>query len=283
MSDENENVVESSVVVESDTTETEAQVTRTPKTLPADQEWNKVEFNDAATQKRFNRMYAQQKANERIQAQLAEDNAKLVARLDAMENAAKHERVVDSVNKIKAARRTAILEGNLELADELDEQLYEARQAKNKPTEEKNTTDDKAAMPQIPTVIQERIVEWIAETDDDGEVLRPYAQPDHPKYEQFKGIVAGILADKGLAEAILTADDAYSDSVSSVFDKVDRAMHAVGLGKIKKSQPAVLSPSSKVENDKGTKLTMEQIAVAKKMYKGDPDPIGRYRKALGKV
>lgn len=283
MSEDTE-VVESTESVE--TTETTEPVVETkvvaPKGLPADQEWGHVDFSDpVATQRRFNRMYAQTKHNEGIQKQLLEDNKKLIERLEAIENSKSKETLQSSLEKLKAERRNALINGDLVRADELDDAIFDLKTStKNEPVKEK-----KEETPYISPGLQARVGSWITETDEEGNVLRPYATPGHPQHEQFRKIVEGILADPEVAATVLHLD-ANDPNVDEVFTRVDKAMEAVGLSKKRKTRinPPVLAPTPKGGNAAGeTKLTMEQIAVAKKLYKGDPDPIGRYKKALGKV
>lgn len=280
---------EDTEVVESvETTETVEPAVETkvvaPKGLPEDQEWGHVDFTtaDPATiQRRMNRMYAQTKQHEKIQAQLAEDNRRLVERLEALENSKSTETHVSKLESLKAERRNALINGDLVRADELDDAIFELRN--NKPEVIKESK--KEELPYISPALQTRATNWMQETDEEGNLLRPFASPDHPKHKQFIKIVEGIVSDPEVAATILHLD-ADDPNIDDVFNRVDKAMEVVGLAKKRKSKiiPSVLTPTPKGGNNKGEiKLTMEQIAVAKKMYKGDPDPIARYKNALGKV
>lgn len=258
--------------------DTTTEPTTAPKGLPEDQEWGRVDLPPEA-QRRFNRLYAQIKTQERIQARLAADNAALADKLAALENKSLVQDHTKDLASLKAARKQAWIDGNLDLADELDEKIYEFRTNAPKVDQPKTT---QTQVPQIPSAIQARVADWIGEADEEGNLLRPYAHPGHPKFEQFKNIVAGIMSEPTLANTILNADDGYSADVSAIFDKVEAAMIAVGLGKAKKQkvQPPVLSPSAKGSTTKEkTGLTNDEVMVAKKMYRGDPDPIARYKKA----
>ncbi len=277
---------ENTEVVENvETTETVEPVVETkvvaPKGLPEDQEWGHVDFSDpVATQRRFNRMYAQAKHQEKMQAQLAEDNRRLAERLEAIENSKSTETHVSKLETLKAERRNALINGDLVRADELDDAIFELRSNKPEVIKEK-----KEELPYISPALQTRATNWMQETDEEGNLLRPFASPDHPQHKQFIKIVEGIVSDPEVAATVLHLD-ANDPNVDDVFNRVDKAMEAVGLAKKRKAKiiPSVLTPTPKGGNNKGeVKLTMEQIAVAKKMYKGDPDPIARYKNALGKV
>ena len=249
--------------------ETEQQ--KTPKTLPEDQEWNKVELTPDQ-QKRFNRLYAQVKSQERIQNDIIEQNRKLMDKLEAYEAKTKTTEHVSQLEQLKAERRECLMTGDLAKADELDEQIFELRSNKPKAHEPKAAEQAYELEPEI----KERVVEWANEVDDAGDMLRPFILVGHPKHKTSMAIIESVLQDESLS----------GKDVEDYVKAVDEALIANGIMKAKrKAEPSiVLESASRPRGGKVIqKLSFEELHVAKRMYPNDPDPAKRYLAAKEKL
>ena len=272
MTEELDNAAETEEVVSSaEPIVTEPEQPKTPKTLPEDQEWNKVELTPEA-QKRFNRLYAQVKSQERIQNEIIEQNRKLMDKLETYETKTKTTEHVSKLEQLKAERREYLMSGDLAKADELDEQIFELRSNKPKAPEPKTAEQAYELQPEV----KERVVEWANEVDDTGEMLRPFILVGHPKHKTSMAIIESVLQDEAL----------YGKDVEDYVKAVDKALIANGIMKAKrKTEPSVVLESSQRPSagKVATKLSFEELHVAKRMYPNDPDPAKRYLAAKEKL
>ena len=251
----------------------EDETPKTPKSLPEDQEWNKVELTPEQ-QRRFNRLYAQVKTQERVQGEIIDQNRKLLEKLEAYENENKTTKHVSQLEQLKTTRREALMAGDLVKADELDEQIFELRSAKPKVVEPKTAEETYELQPEV----KARVVEWANETSDDGEMLRPFILVGHPKHRACMTIIESVLQDEAL----------YGKDVEDYVKAVDKALIANGIMKTKTKVQAAPSPvlESSTQPPGGRqvqKLSFEEQHVAKRMYPNDPDPVARYIKAKEKL
>ena len=266
MTEETESATATEEVIQAAELVTNEVIKTAPKSLPEDQEWNKVELNPEQ-QKRFNRIYAQLKSQDTIQAEIIKQNRQLMDKLEQYETTGKTVEHKTELEKLKAVRRTMLMEGRLEEADQLDEQIYELRQAKPKA---KEPTVDQPV--QLDPAIQNKVVSWANAVDADGEMLRPFMLPGHPKNKAALVLIESVLRDDAL----------YGRDIDEYVIAIDKALESAGYMKTKTKTgfSPVLESSGQPRASRGkTSLSMEEIAVAKKMYRDDPDPIARYMKA----
>jgi hypothetical protein len=123
--------------------------------------------------------------------------------------------------------------------------------------------------------------DWGSERGADGEPLRPWVDPRHPLHEKANRAHQLVMADPMTAFA----------DISTVLDAVDKYMGIDGkrpsAGPSAAAKPAkhtgwnqagaAGTPQSKSAQPQ---LTAQQIHIAKKMYRGDPNAVERYRKAI---
>ena len=245
-----------------------------PKSLPEDQEWNRVEFKDADTQRRFNRMYAQLKTQERVQSTIIETNRALMDKLEKIEADNSSKQQTSELDQLKQTRREALMSGDLVKADELDEQIFELRTKKATPKPEPKQAQPEPLDPEV----NDRVTQWATETDDDGVLIRPFMHANHPEHKRAMALIQSVLTDETM----------YGKEIEDYVQAVDKVLEMTGVVKSKKRSvptPAPVLQSVGRPRIGATKvaLSSDEINVAKKMYSDDPDPIGRYIKAKEKL
>lgn len=271
MTEADTNAPDTEEVVSAEPIAAESEQSKTPATLPSDQEWNKVELTPEA-QRRFNRLYAQIKTQERVQNEIIDQNRKLMEKLEAYETGVNVEKHTSKLEQLKAERREYLMAGELAKADELDEQIFELRS--NKPKAKEPKADQQAY--DLQPEVKERVVEWANEVDESGDMIRPFILVGHPKHKASMAIIESVLQDESL----------YGKDVEDYVKAVDKALIANGIMKTKrKAEPSIVLESS--NQPRGgrvpTKLSFEELHVAKRMYPNDPDPAKRYMAAKEKL
>lgn len=240
---------------------------KTPEGLPEDQEWNEVEFNEQQ-QRRFNRMYAQVKQGERVMKQLAEDNKKLISKIQDIETRTTEKEISDSETNLKAARRAAMEEGNFDDVDKYEtelDKLKEARlEARQKAQDEFKQEEDKDESG-LSIEDKQKLDVWAFEENGKGDLRRPYVDEGHPDHALFRHLADAVLTDKRMS----------GKSIEDYFEKVDKLCMEAGLlekPKAKKQNPSVLSNlAGEAKQKKQYTLTPEQRKVARMMNLTDAE------------
>lgn len=244
-----------------------------PADLPKDQEWERVDFQTAdreMIERRFNRVYGSMKMNEAAMRQMAEDNRKLIERLEAMESSQAKKETDSRLAELKAKKISALENGDNEAVVEIDDQIATLR---SRPEPEKKPEKKQEDPGWFTQERQQAVVRWASEKDSEGNPLRPWAQENHPKNARCIEITNGVLNDPDFAGA----------DIGEILSEVDRLMAPP-----KRKQPAAVlsgdTPPRPKQGDK-IKLTEEQKLVAVRMYNNLPrtDAIKRYEAALAKI
>ena len=154
-----------------------------------------VEFKDPKEEARFKRIYANMKEHERTVAELAKANRQLLERLESFETKTAQQTQTDQISALKAAKRTAYESGDIDKVTEIDDKIIELRlESAAKPARKPEAPSAPAA--QLDPTFESQIVKWAYETDDTtGDFLRPWAQPQHPKYNRALSIAKGVVED----------------------------------------------------------------------------------------
>lgn len=156
-----------------------------------------VEFDDPAVAARFKHIYGNMKENERLISIMADDNKKLMDKLDSMDRRQAEAEVEGRVTVLKDLKKTALEEADSGRVVEIDDELMKLRvppektpaPAPDTAVQEENplTTDQMAA-----------ISAWGQEMDTSGNYKRPWAQPSHPLHAKAAGMAAAVLNDPNM-------------------------------------------------------------------------------------
>lgn len=281
MSDEdNEPITEE--VVATDTAETPDQNEAASATIDPSkgERWKHTDLTPEQ-QMRFNRIYGQMKRGQQVQEQLLADNKALFEKINKLEASMTDREVNDAMRSLKKARSTAITAMDPERLEEIDEEIEKLREKHNEAKKQQEEEDKKRAEAAkkveedfaLSAETQEAIQKWVLEKDEDGNYIRPFADPKHPQHRKFARIVNQVLTD----------DDASSMTEKEIFAAVDTALEAFGLTKrsnktsTAKALPNVLPGlSSSKSSDRVKPLSETERFVAKKMFPGDPEAEKKY-------
>lgn len=175
--------------------------TKTDKPSKEVQDWKPTNL-DPEQQKLFNGMWKKHKTQERELSELREIAAK---QFEIIEETRKGQgQIVSHIqnkdfenaeNQLKQARKEARARGDEDAVDEINDKLAEIRVKRNqvasqpkqqqpqqRPRNATEAANYAASQGQLSTEEQRLIQVWQAETDEYGEVLRPWASDDDPRY-----------------------------------------------------------------------------------------------------
>lgn len=260
-----------------------------PKGLPEDESWDYVELSPEA-QKRFNRVYGALKHHQALGEQLLNDNVLLADRLEKLEKRVTSTQEASTDAQLKGAKAAALAAGDYQRVVEIDDALLELK-AKSL----QQTMVQPIGLSETPAVQNYQLDEtsrvlldqWGSERGADGHLLRPWVDERHPLHQKAQQAHRLVMADPTTAFApigdVLDAIDGYMG--------IDRQQRTVGVPQAPPQPPAAAAkparhaaflgtenpPKSKVPSPQ---LTAQQIHIAKRMFRGDPDPIARYRRAI---
>ena len=242
--------------------------------------WNHTDLSPEQ-QMRFNRIYGQMKRGQAVQEQLLKDNKALFEKISKLEASMTDNEVEGAMRALKKARSAAITSMDADRLEEVDaeiEKLREKHQEAKKQQEEDNKKKQ-AEMEKVendyalPASTQEAIQKWVLEKDDEGNFIRPFADPQHPQHRKFARIVNQVLTD----------DEASSMTEKEIFEAVDTALEAFGLTK-KRNKPAskevlpnvLPGLSSSKSREEAKPLSETERFVARKMFPNDPEAEKKY-------
>lgn len=213
------------------------------------EEANGTEFVDLdelppAAQKRFKRIYAHMKENERALEESGKVNKQLYDRLRKIEENSNTSQRETKIAAIKSQLKDAIESGDVDRQVELNGELQK--------TYATNTEPEPIEMPESAVDLNARKLESMAaEVDDDGNMKRPWMQQTHPRFQE------AVSA----ANAVMYSPEYQGHPIEDIMEEVDRRM----ISK-KRTAPQVLdSAENKGPKKDSTELTSEQKLVAKAM------------------
>jgi hypothetical protein len=227
-------------------------------------DFSQIPDKDLATaiEKRFERMYANVKnlerktqMSERDRHALFEANRRLVEEIENIKSAQTQRVAQDEISVIKAEINSALMAADYAKATDLTERLAELKASKR---EDKPIPVAQPAAQEpidLTPVEQRQIVAWQQAVDDDGQPVRPWAHPGHPKFQKMQALIAAATKDPDMEGAPL----------SDILSHVDGLMS--GTGKARQASAAVLSPTGEVPKQaRAIALSDTEKRVAEKMF-----------------
>lgn len=214
-------------------------------------------------QARFNKLYGEAKtAKERaalLEAhtlKLQQATQKLQDRLDAAEKR-------DAVEGLKSQLRAAREQGDDDKVESIQEKLTEllveekiSKKVKPETKEQPRDAEMQQAAVQLSQSEQRITAKWANETDEEGELLRPWAAlSEHPKSTAAADYLAELIQSDEYSELTIKEKLAMVDEKFGRKKQVKRDVNAVGEGSL-----------TKASEKQDTKLTSEQKAVAWKIF-----------------
>lgn len=219
---------------------------------------------------RFKRIYGHMKQYERENGELKgviEEQTRLTKALDAELKKFRQEttqkEAKSEIATLRTQRREAMENGEYDRVDELDERIFDLRmQAQAKPEEpepEKSPEPEKKETPGwLTQEVQARITEIASETDDNGDLKRPWVDPAHPEHRKAIDYLERISNHPKFLDA----------DVDEYFAALDKYM-TPDDPEPKKKQPAaaVMESDSSIrpKPKKTVELTPEALRVAEMM------------------
>jgi hypothetical protein len=174
-----------------------------------------VEIEDPKLKARFNRLYRHTKeANERAEkterqiALLAEQNGKLQKALESIAGGLKDRETQAELADLKKSAKEALATGDTEAFMEVNERLLEIKQEAKKPAPAAE------AAPAITQTEMQVLQSWQSAKGDDGEVLRPWAMPNHPEFAATQEMIQKVANEPGMGNA----------SIRELLKEVDKRM-----------------------------------------------------------
>jgi len=164
---------------------------------------------------RFKRIYANMKAAERNNEALFKANVELIKRLDDMESRTAQKQTTDQMGALKEEYARAQMSADYQRAAEILDQMTELKIA---------AKSAGVRAPDIPKQVepdidlsqgeQQTVVAWGQQTDDNGQPLRPWANPSSPKFPKFQAALSAVTSDPDYAGA----------AIPKILAEVDRMM-----------------------------------------------------------
>jgi len=220
-----------------------------PKGLPDDEEWDLVEFSEQQ-QRRFNRVYRENKERGEQLHQMFKDQRALFDKIDGLEKRTIEAEKSSRIDELKDLKKRALEESDFSSVVEVDDQIASIRA---QPVEEKNPEPKPQQQEtNADPVVMEAVNTWALEKNEDGSFKRPWAADEgHPLHLKAASMAHAAMSDP----TIPTTADAL--------DEVDRLMNVT---KVARNRSTVLSSDSNISTKrKKQKLTEAQKAVAVKM------------------
>jgi hypothetical protein len=237
-----------------------------------------VEIDDPKLKARFNRLYRHTKeANERAEkterqiALLAEQNNKLQKALETIAGGLKDKETQAELADLKRSAKEALATGDTEAFMEVNERLLEIKQETKKPA-----PAPADAAPQPISQTEERVLHtWQQATGDDGEVLRPWAQPNHPEFAATLDMIEKLSKEPEMANA----------SIRELLKEVDRRMAKVldiddedePRNPVRRAFAAPRGRAAPAERQ-STALTNQERVIAEAMFMGSRGSLAKTAK-----
>jgi hypothetical protein len=248
--------------------------------LPDDERWDHIDLTPEA-QKRFNRVYGALKHHQALGEQLLQDNVLLAERLERLEHKVTAGQEATTEGQLKAAKAAALSAQDYSRVVEIDDALLDLKTRALQPSPAVSPTIATAPEHyQLDETSRAVLDDWSRELGADGSPLRPWVNSNHPLHEKANRAHGLVMADPMTAFA----------DISIVLDAIDRYMgvdkRPTAAAPTAAARPAKHAAFMAGDNPPKSKspqpqLTAQQIHVAKRMFRGSPDAVERYRKALG--
>ena len=235
-----------------------------PDSLPADQEWDRVEM-DPKVQGRFNRVYATMQATKNALDVAAKDNKALADRLEKMERDGIESRKAEEKARLKEEKKAALEAEDHDKVVDIDDRLMDL---KTVPKEEPKPVIQESAPVWFTPEKEQALTNWASSMAEDGQLKRPWAQEGHPKNARCVEIVNAVINDP----------DFMGSDMPEILAEVDRLMAPRAP-----KTAAVLTGGGVSRTPKATiTLSEEQKMVARRMYDTLP-PADAYKQYAAAV
>jgi hypothetical protein len=225
---------------------------------------------------RFKRIYANMKAAERNNEALFKANVELIKRLDDMESRTAQEQTTDQMTRLKNEYAQSQMSADYGRAADILEQMADlkaaAKQAGVKAQEIPKPVEPDIDLSQSE---QQTVVAWGQQTDDNGQPLRPWANPSSPKFAKFQAALSAVTADPDYAGA----------AIPRILAEVDRMMggqqRAAGAAPVLTSSPDVSVKTRALALSDGEKKVAERMFHYTGIVKSAEEAHNRYRAVRG--
>lgn len=213
-------------------------------------------------EERFKRIYGHNKQSERVIESLSKDMRSIIDRLDAQEQAQEKKKLDDKLSELKGQKVEALKAADYDRVTQIDEQIIEE---KTKEDVKPKVQDTYQMSPQMVA----KLTTWASELDNDGNMVRPWADPAHPKHQKMLQMATAIMQDPDFDDP----DDLKK--MEKVLGEVDRLFVTP---KATRNTAQVLSGESVRNTSKNSTLTEAQKFTARKMGMSEE----KYAEALKK-
>ena len=215
---------------------------------------------------RFKRIYGNMKQWERIAGERIETEKQLRDRIDKLEDQLGKKESDDRISELKAAEKEALEAGEYDRASQVRDEITDIKVDSKIPKETKKAEAPPEASDWLTPEREERINRWAWERSDKGELLRPWADPNHPEHKN------------AIRQMELCVEENPGIELDEILAETDKIMGQ----RVKRTAAPVLSGGSDVR-PKETKVSLseDEKLVARKMYASlSPDEaVKRYAKA----
>jgi len=206
-----------------------------------------VEIEDPKLAARFRRLYGHVKSLERGNHALVEHTTALQKKLEEITGLVETGQTVAATKQIKdqlvLAKQRGDAAAEVELTDRLTKVNATPRQGTQLPPP-----------PQTETIELNEARQWESETDAEGNFLRPWAQPTHPRFNEAMALAKTLVGDPTVG-----AD------MTRVLSAIDKKMGLKTAPAKRPSASTVMSSDARPPRGELPDLTNEQLLVAKRM------------------
>lgn len=177
----------------------------------------RVDFDKPEQQRKFNDVYKQMKMSDQRNKFLTDINTKLMAKLEGIESRFAQTDTAEAERTLEARLKEARDNGDDVQEAKIWKEIIDFRvESKLSAVTKKPET---VAQADISDPLVQDVIYYATETDDKGQILRPWiADVTHPQHKQAMSL-AGFIATK------VNAEVGYVDG-SKVMEELDKAMRA---------------------------------------------------------
>lgn len=209
---------------------------------------------------RFKRIYGNLKATQRDNEKLFAANQRLIDRLDQLEQAQAQRQTTGQMGDLKAAYANALATADYQRAADIQEQMLELKTAAKDagvkipdPVAQPQPTEPELDLSQQETAT---VVAWGSATDDNGQPLRPWANPAHPKFQRFRASLQAVTNDPDFA----------GGSLATILGEVDRMMGAAAAPQRAAAPVLNSAPDASLKVQRNAPLSDAEKRAAVRMF-----------------
>jgi len=224
---------------------------------------------------RFKRLYGNLKAVERDRDSQFAINQKLAEQLEELSSKVNQREADTTLDRLRSEYQSAMMSADYSKAADVMERItdYKAEQRTAQPRRVEVPQPTQEAVDLSP-VEQRHIAAWQAATDENGQPLRPWANPAHPKFQSVMKLIGAVTDDPDFAGA----------GIQNILQEVDKKMGAAPSNQ-RIASVLTTNPESISKQPRAVALSDQEKRVAVRMFrdtgmvKTDDDAYNRYRAA----